>query len=343
MIAQNSGRTERRRIALPENAILTKTLTKNFGHFTAVDELNVKVGKGELFGLLGPNGAGKTTTVRMLCTLIEPTRGTANVVGYDIREQAAQVRRQIGVVSEGVSLYKDLTIEENLKLLSTLYEIPRSKAEVRIRELMDMFAFREKATRLVGALSSGWAKKAMICAALLHEPQVLFLDEVTSGLDPQSAIALQDFTKKQCDGGVTVIWTTHYMGEPEKICNRIGIMFAGRLVSVGTPDELKHSVSEFSMVEVETPALSKQQLEKLKATLKAMKHVYQVNYVDPKLQVSCERTETLAEEVASALLEAGAKIRSMNTKDPTLEEAFIALTGGEEEIDRFLESGEQKA
>ena len=328
---------------MPENAIVTRTLTKNFGHFTAVDELNVKVGKGELFGLLGPNGAGKTTTVRMLCTLIEPTRGTANVVGYDIREQAAQVRRQIGVVSEGVSLYKDLTIEENLKLLSTLYEIPRPKAEVRIRELMDMFAFREKATRLVGALSSGWAKKAMICAALLHEPQVLFLDEVTSGLDPQSAIALQDFTKKQCDGGVTVIWTTHYMGEPEKICNRIGIMFAGRLVSVGTPDELKHSVSEFSMVEVETPALSKQQLEKLKATLKAMKHVYQVNYVDPKLQVSCERTETMAEEVASALLEAGAKIRSMNTKDPTLEEAFIALTGGEEEIDRFLESGEQKA
>ena len=171
-----------------EHAILTELLTKTFGHFTAVDSLNVSVEKGELFGLLGPNGAGKTTTVRMLCTLIEPTRGTANIVGYDIREQAAEVRRQIGVVSEGVSLYKDLTIEENLKLLGTLYEIPRAKAEARIRELMDMFAFREKATRRVGALSTGWAKKAMICAALLHSPQVLFLDEVTSGLDPQSAI-----------------------------------------------------------------------------------------------------------------------------------------------------------
>ncbi len=328
---------------MPEEAIVTKDLTKVFGHFPAVDGLSIGVGKGELFGLLGPNGAGKTTTVRMLCTLIEPTRGTANVVGYDIRKQAAEVRRQIGVVSEGVSLYKDLTIEENLKLLSTLYEIPRPKAEVRIRELMDMFAFREKATRLVGALSTGWAKKAMICAALLHSPQVLFLDEVTSGLDPQSAIALQDFTKKQCDQGVTVIWTTHYMGEPEKICDRVGIMFAGRLVQVGTPNELKHSVSELSMVEVETPDLTKAQLDKVKFKLKVMKHVCNVKYVDSKLQVSCERTDTLAEEVAATLLEVGARIRTINTKDPTLEEAFIALTGGEEEIDRFLEGAGKKA
>jgi len=328
---------------MPEPTIVTKGLTKTFGHFTAVDELSVGVAKGELFGLLGPNGAGKTTTVRMLCTLIEPTRGTANVAGFDVRDQAAEVRRKIGVVSDGVSLYKDLTMEENLKLLSTLYEIPRPKAELRIRELMDMFAFREKATRLVGALSTGWQKKALICAALLHNPQVLFLDEVTSGLDPQSAIALQDFTRKQCDQGVTVIWTTHYMGEPEKICDRIGIMFAGRLVQVGTPSELKHSVSEFSTVEVQTPGLSKAQLDKLKIGLKALKHVYQVRYEDPKLEVSCERTETLAEEVASALIEAGAKIRAINTRDPTLEETFIALTGGEEEIDRFLESAGQKA
>jgi ABC-2 type transport system ATP-binding protein len=279
----------------------------------------------------------------MLCTLIEPTRGTANIVGYDIRKNAAEVRRQIGVVSEGVSLYKDLTIEENLKLLGTLYEIPRPKAEVRIRELMDMFGFKEKATRLVGALSTGWAKKAMICAALLHSPQVLFLDEVTSGLDPQSAIALQDFTKKQCEQGVTVIWTTHYMGEPEKICDRVGIMFAGRLVQVGTPDELKHKVTELSVVEVETPGLSEGQLDQLKAHLKKLAQVYHVRYADPKLEVSCERTDTLAEDVASTLLAVGARIRAINTKDPTLEEAFIAFTGGEEEIDRFLEGSGQKA
>ena len=128
------------------------------------------------------------------------------------------------------------------------------------------------------------------------------------------------------------------MGEPEKICDRVGIMFAGRLVRVGSPNELRHSVSEFSIVEVETPGLTQGQLERLKNQLKQLKHVYQVRYTDPKLEVSCERTETLAELVATALIDVHARIRSMNTKDPTLEEAFIALTGGEEEIDRFLES-----
>jgi ABC-2 type transport system ATP-binding protein len=323
---------------MAENAITIRELTKMFGHFTAVDNLNLDVKGGELFGLLGPNGAGKTTTVRMLCTLIEPTRGTANVAGYDIREQAAEVRRQIGVVSDGVSLYKDLTIEENLRLFGTLYDIPKRKAEDRIQELMEMFGFREKSKRLVSALSTGWQKKAMICAALLHDPKILFLDEVTSGLDPQSAIALQDFTRKLCDQGETVIWTTHYMTEPEKICDRIGVVFAGRLVQVGTPNDLKHSVSELNTVEVETPSLTAAQLKKVRNLDEAVK----VTYNDPILRVTCEKHEDLAEGVMKLLLDVGAKIRSINTKEPTLEEAFISLTGGEEEIDRFLEKASPK-
>ena len=321
-----------------ENAIATKALTKVFGRFTAVDGLNMDVRAGELFGLLGPNGAGKTTTVRMLCTLIEPTHGTALVAGYDIKDQAADVRRQIGVVSEGVSLYKDLTIEENLKLFGTLYDIPRPKAEARIRELLDMFGFREKAKRQVAALSSGWAKKAMICAALLHEPKVLFLDEVTSGLDPQSALALQDFTRELCNQGVTVVWTTHYMGEPDKICDRIGVVFAGRLVQVGTPMELKHSVNELNTVEVETPGLSR----KLVQEIEHLGDVCKVTYADPMLRVTCEKHEELAEKVLKTLLGSGDRVLAVNTREPTLEEAFISLTGGEEEIDRFLESGSQK-
>ena len=252
---------------MTEEAVVIKDLTKNFGHIRAVDGLNLTVQEGELFGLLGSNGAGKTTIVRMLCTLIAPSSGTASVMGYDIREQTAEVRRRTGVVSEGVSLYKDLTIEENLKLLSRLYEISSGQAEARIHELLDMFAFNEKAKRMVRQLSSGWTKKAMICAALLHRPSVLFLDEVTSGLDPQSAIALREFTRNQCDQGVTVIWTTHYMNEPDKICDRIGIMSAGRLVKIGTPDELKHGITEVSVVEVDTPNLSREQLQRLKQKL----------------------------------------------------------------------------
>jgi ABC-2 type transport system ATP-binding protein len=323
---------------MSDNSITTKTLTKVFGHFTAVDSLNLNVKGGELFGLLGPNGAGKTTTVRMLCTLIEPTSGTATVAGYDIRDQAAEVRRKIGVVSDGVSLYRDLTIEENLRLFSTLYNLPRLQAQKRIQELMEMFGFNEKSKRLVNALSTGWQKKAMICAALLHEPKVLFLDEVTSGLDPQSAIALQDFTRKLCDQGETVIWTTHYMGEPEKICDRVGVVFAGRLVKVGSPGELKHSVSELNTVEVESPGLTAANLRKLHD----LGSICNISYKDPVLRVTCEHHQDLAEYVVKELLALGARIRSVNTKEPTLEEAFISLTGGEEEIDRFLESASPK-
>lgn len=323
---------------MAQNAITTRDLTKVFGQFTAVDGLNLDVREGELFGLLGPNGAGKTTTVRMLCTLIEPTRGTATVAGHDLLREPAKVRRQIGVVSEGVMLYKELTIEENLKFLSRLYNLPRRESEKRITDLLDMFRFEEKAKRQVSALSSGWMKKTLICAALLHDPKILFLDEVTSGLDPQSAAALQDFTRNLCKQGVTVIWTTHYMTEPEKICDRIGIVFAGRLIQVGSPSELKRKVSELSVMEIETPGLSPEQVE----SIRNLADVCKVSYDDPMLQIRCLHNPELAEHVTKILLSQGAKIRSINTKGPTLEEAFIRLTGGEEEIDRFLEKSRRE-
>jgi len=316
-----------------ETAISTRKLTKVFGHFTAVDNLNLEVKTGELFGLLGPNGAGKTTTVRMLCTLIEPTRGTATVAGYDIMREPGKVRREIGVVSDGVMLYKDLTVEENLKFLSTIYKIPNKIAEDRIRELLEMFGFKEKTKRLVSALSSGWAKKAMICAALLHSPSVLFLDEVTSGLDPQSAIALRDFTKNLCKQGVTVIWTTHYMEEPQRICDRVGVVFAGKLVEVGTPNELKRNVNDATALEVESPGLSGVQV----ARIRNVRDVVKVTYEDPMLRITGTRKEGFIEDVTETLREIDAKVRAINTKEPTLEEAFISLTDGEEEIDRFLE------
>lgn len=323
---------------MPETVICTNELTKRFGNFTAVDGVNLNIEKGELYGLLGPNGAGKTTIVRMLCTLIAISSGDASVAGYNVREEAALVRRKIGVVSDGVMLYKDLTIEENLKLLTALYEIPTAQANARIKELLDLFAFKDKAQRMVKALSTGWTKKAMICAALLHRPTVLFLDEVTTGLDPQSAIALQEFTKNLCDQGVTVIWTTHYMGEPDKICDRIGIMFGGKLVKDGTPEELKLSVSDRSIVEATVPDLSREQLQKIERKLN-LSGGSKLKYKDSKLSITSEHNDNLAEQVSTALMNVGAKIRTINTKIPSLEDAFISLTGGEEEIDRFAEAG----
>jgi ABC-2 type transport system ATP-binding protein len=323
---------------MPENAITTQDLTKVFGNFAAVDNLNLDVEEGELFGLLGPNGAGKTTTVRMLCTLIEVTRGTATVAGYDLVKQPASVRRQIGVVSEGVMLYKDLSIEENLRFLGKLYDLPKREADIRINELLDMFNFEEKSKRMVGALSSGWTKKALIAAALLHEPKILFLDEVTTGLDPQSATALRDFTRNLCNQGVTVIWTTHYMTEPEKICDRVGIISAGRLIQIGSPKELKQKVSELSVIEIETPGLSIEKIEKIRN----LGEVCSLKYDDPMLQVKCSQDDGLAEKLVKVLLSEGSRVKSISTKEPTLEEAFITLTGGEEEVDRFLEKSSRK-
>ncbi|MGQ9543957.1 MAG: ABC transporter ATP-binding protein [Candidatus Bathyarchaeia archaeon] len=318
--------------------ISTRGLTKVFGNFTAVNNLNLDVEAGELFGLLGPNGAGKTTTVRMLCTLIEPTRGSAKVAGYDVVKEPAQVRRQIGVVSDGVSLYKDLTVEENLKLLAKLYDLPKVEADKRIKELFELFNFNDKATRKVKTLSSGWVKKTMIAAAMIHSPKVLFLDEVTSGLDPQSAIALRDFTRKLCDQGVTVIWTTHIMEEPEKICDRVGIIYEGRLIQVGKPSDLARSISELSVIEVETPDLEVGLIEKISSHGEVCK----VTYEDPILRISCSRDVDISEDIVKLLINSGARVRSVRPVEPTLEEAFVSLTGGEEEIDRFLEMSTKK-
>jgi len=323
---------------MPGDAIITHDLTKAFGQFTAVDSLNMTIQKGELFGLLGPNGAGKTTTVRMLCTLLEPSRGTATIAGYDLVKEPAEVRRQIGVVSEGVMLYRDLTIEENLRFLSRLYDLPRQGAEERIKELLELFAFEEKAKRRVGALSSGWTKKALISAALLHSPQVLFLDEVTTGLDPQSAKALQDFTRSLCNSGVTVVWTTHYMTEPEKICDRVGIIYDGRLIQVGSPIELRRSVNEMSVVEVESPGLSPKQIDRIRNQAEACN----VRYDDPVLKIRCVRDESFTEKVVKILVSEGATIRSVSAKEPTLEEAFILLTSGESETAQLLEKSDER-
>ncbi|MEM4251029.1 MAG: ATP-binding cassette domain-containing protein [Candidatus Bathyarchaeia archaeon] len=323
-----------------ETTISTRDLTKIFGNFAAVDGVNLDIPEGELFGLLGPNGAGKTTLVRMLCTLLEPTRGTATIAGHDLRKEAAEVRRRIGVVSDGVSLYRDLTVEENLRLLGTLYDLPKNRMEERIDELLGMFNFRDKAKRLVSTLSTGWAKRMLIVAALIHDPKILFLDEVTSGLDPQSAVALRRFTRDLCDSGVTVIWTTHYMQEPEMICDRVGIIFEGRLIQIGTPSELRRSVSEQAALEIETPDLPPEVVRKISS----LEDVCKVTYDPPILRVTCtsEGTGKIEENVTKILIDSGARLRAINTKRPTLEEAFISLTGGEEEIERFIEKGRGK-
>jgi ABC-2 type transport system ATP-binding protein len=306
----------------PEYAVVASRLTKAFGHVMAVEDLDLLVKFGEVFGLLGPDGAGKTTTVRLLSTLLKPTSGSASVAGYDVVSEGDKVRRTIGIVSEGVMLYKDLTIEENLKYLGKLYDLPSGAAEKRIFELLEMFGLEEKGKRLFSAISTGMAKKVMICAALLHGPRILLLDEVTAGLDPQTAIAFRDFARRLRDQGVTVIWTTHYMEEPEQICDRVGVLFAGRLVQVGTPDELRNSIERPFVLEFLSPGLTPTQIRMMEGLTGAIK----VTYDDDILRITGNEEDNLIERAAKTLLMSGARIKSINTRRATLEEAFNQLT-----------------
>ncbi len=219
-------------------AIVTEKLTRKFRSVVAVDSLDVAINAGEVFGLLGPNGAGKTTTIRMLTTLLPPTSGTARVCGYDVRTQAERVRTSLGVVSEGVDIYGDLTVYENFLLFGLLYGIRGRRLKRRIDEIVSFLDLENRLKVLVAELSTGLKKRALIGLALIHDPEVVFFDEATTGLDPQSAIAIRRFARDLAKSGKTVVWTTHAMEEPEKLCDRIAVLNAGRAVAVGTPAEL---------------------------------------------------------------------------------------------------------
>ncbi|MEM2109460.1 MAG: ATP-binding cassette domain-containing protein [Candidatus Odinarchaeota archaeon] len=232
-------------------SVRVENLTRRFGKFIAVDHLNFEINRGEIFGLLGPNGAGKTTTIRMLCTLLPPSEGTALIEGFDIRKEPSKVRKVLGVVSEGINLYEDLTARENLQLLGKLYKIPKRFLNNKIDESLNLIGLFERADSLVKTFSTGMRKKLHIIAALIHEPRVLLLDEVTSGLDPQTAVSIRQMARKLSDeSDITVIWTTHYIEEPEKICDRIAIIGEGKILVLNTPNEIKQTVINEIMVDI---------------------------------------------------------------------------------------------
>jgi ABC-2 type transport system ATP-binding protein len=231
--------------ALVQKPIILSTdkLTRCFGEFTAVDAITLTLTAGEVFGLVGPNGAGKTTVIKMLTTLLGPTSGTARVGGFDIVRQAASVRRIIGYVPQALSVDGSLTGYENLLIFAKLYDIPRREREVRLREALAFMGLSDAAEKLVREYSGGMIRRLEIAQSTLHRPRVLFLDEPTIGLDPIARKAVWDHVKELRDRyGTTIFLTTHYMEEADDLCNRVGIMHAGRVVASGTPAELKAAV-----------------------------------------------------------------------------------------------------
>lgn len=219
--------------------ILTENLTKTYDKVKAINNLDLRVQSGEIFGFLGPNGAGKTTTIRVLTTLTRPTSGFASVGGFDVRKEPEKVKQVIGVVQQHLSLDRDLSIRENMEFHARLHHIDSTERRQRIAELLTYVELTDYADKMVDTLSGGMKKKAAIVCSLIHEPKILFLDEPTVGLDAQARRRLWDLMRRLNNDGTTIFLTTHYIEEAEVLCNRVGIMHHGRLIATGKPIELR--------------------------------------------------------------------------------------------------------
>ena len=232
------------------NAIETQQLTKKFNNFTAVDRVDLSVRRGEIYGFLGPNGAGKSTTIRMLCTLLAPTSGTASVDGYDIVKQGNEVRKRIGLVSEKMIMYPRLTAFENLMFFGRLYRIERETLRKRSEELLEMVKLTPFKDKLVGGFSSGMRQRVNVIRAILHDPDILFLDEPTTALDPQSTRFVRDLVKELRQRGRTIVLTTHMMEEADELSDRVCIIDHGKVMAIDTPSALKERFHTTSLLDV---------------------------------------------------------------------------------------------
>ena len=231
------------------NAITVNNLTKKFGDFTAVDNISFDVSRGEIFGFLGANGAGKTTAMRMLCGLLTPTSGKAMVAGFDVYKQTENIKRNIGYMSQKFSLYEDLTIKENIRFYAGIYGKKSKFIKEKTETLLRQLHLEHEANKLVGSLPLGWKQKLAFSVAIFHEPDIVFLDEPTGGVDPVTRREFWGMIYQAAETGITIFVTTHYMDEAE-YCNRVSIMVDGRIEALDTPLQLKKSYEAESMDEV---------------------------------------------------------------------------------------------
>jgi ABC-2 type transport system ATP-binding protein len=305
-----------------KNIIEIRNLTKRFGDFTAVDRMNLTVREGEIFGFLGPNGAGKTTTISMLTTLIRPTTGTALIAGHDLLKEGVMIRSAIGVVPQSFALFPELTAEENLAYIGRLYGMSPTTIKERSHYLLRKVSLYEHKDRIAGIFSGGMKQRLSLAAGIMSNPKILFMDEPTTGLDPQSRIAMRELTKDLNRQGITIVYTTHDMEEAEKICDRITIMDNGRIIADGTSDELKHKIMSGHLIEVEVESPSKE----LVAELRHLPGVLAVEQKGNVINVNVKSKEGVFYRLSDALHKRKEKVIEIRYKEPSLEDVFIHLT-----------------
>lgn len=296
-------------------------LTKRFGDFTAVDGVSFQVERGEIFAFLGPNGCGKTTTIRMLCGIIAPTAGTGRVAGFDIRTESDRVKERIGYMSQRFSLYEELTARENLEFYAGVYQLPSSRREARLRELIALAGLEGREGELAANLSGGWKQRLALACSLVHNPPILFLDEPTAGVDPVSRRRFWDMIYDLSEGGVSVFVTTHYMDEAEH-AHRVSLMLAGKLIACESPEILKSSSPPGSLLEVDcepmVPALD---------LLPGVAGVQEVAVYGSLLHVVVEPSVERPAQLREALERRGVAVRRIEAVRPSLEDVFISALG----------------
>jgi ABC-2 type transport system ATP-binding protein len=305
----------------------TGTLRRKRLDVEAVRGVSFAVDEGELFGLLGPNGAGKTTTIKMLITLLLPTAGRARVLGYDVVQDAREVRRRIGYVFGGDrGLYERLPALDNLKYFAELYGVPPREQKGRIEELLELVGLRGREKERVEGYSRGMRQRLHIARGLLHDPMVVFLDEPTIGVDPVGARDLRQTILTLVEAGKTVLLTTHYMFEADALCDRIAVIADGKIVAEGSPVELKNRVQDGKVVEIEVYGVSERAIESMRE-LAGVRAVNVEEYEQAQLLVvqteaGVELTHTLLAQLN------GANVGRVSAREPTLEDAYVALVSG---------------
>ena len=312
-----------------ESMIKVENLTKVFNrNFVAVDHVSFDVKKGEILGLLGPNGAGKSTTLRILSTLERPTSGTATIGGYDIVKDDTEVRKLIGIVSEKMIMYNRLTARENLWFFGNLFDMPRSELNQRIDQLLDLVNLTKWKNTQVGTFSTGMRQRMNVVRALLNKPRVLFLDEPTLGLDPQSSVEIRDFVKKlNREDGTSIIVTTHTMVDADVLCDRIAIIDHGKVVALETSANLKKMIAggDTTVLKLDIANLTADLL----GTIRKLECVTSVSQESSTQVRLLARGDEAFDNVIDAVRKEGGKISSMESVQPTLEDVFLHITGHE--------------
>ena len=297
-------------------AIDVRHLTKRFGGRAVVDDFSIQVERGQIFGFLGPNGSGKTTTIRMLCGLLTPDGGEGTCLGHDLIRDADAIKREVGYMTQRFSLYEDLSIEENLDFVARVYAVPNRRASV--AEAIDRLGLKSRSAQLAGTLSGGWKQRLALAACLLHDPQLLLLDEPTAGVDPKARRDFWDELHALAARGITVLVSTHYMDEAER-CHKLGYILDGRLLAQGTAQEIIDSQTLY------TWAVTGEELPELEKRLRELPEVEQVAAFGTALHVTGTDREALKRALEPFMKEPG---REWNEAEPGLEDVFIHLMRG---------------